>query len=195
MLRLREWFVRLLGTIRPRRRDRELEEELRHHLALAAEDEHRRGLPDDVARRAARLRAGDLTQTMETLRDQRGLPWLEDLGRDFRYALRLASRQPRFSLMIVATTALAIGLSTALFSVVDATLLRPLPYQHSEELMDGKVRLEIQEPHWVFYGVAISDLRRWRGSKAIAGAAGWRHGPDIVLAGAVPVRATARDIT
>src|SRR5687767_6186125 len=94
MATLREWIVRLWGSVRPRRRDAELEEELRLHLELATEDERRRATSSGGAARAAAIRAGGLVQAAEALRDQRGLPWLDDLARDLRYGLRALRRNP-----------------------------------------------------------------------------------------------------
>jgi hypothetical protein len=82
---LREWLHRFVGTLRPRRRDGELDEELRLHLELAAEDTRRRDLKPENAARAGRLRAGGAAQAMDALRDQRGLPWLDDVTRDVRH--------------------------------------------------------------------------------------------------------------
>jgi len=127
MATLREWVNRLWGTLRPSREDRELEEELRLHLELAAEDARRRGNSPESAVRAARIRAGGIAQAMEALRDQRGLPWLEDLARDVRHGFRLLRRSPVSAGVAVISLALGIGANSAIFSVADALLLRPLP--------------------------------------------------------------------
>ena len=86
---LREWVCRLWGTLRRRRTDRDLEEELRLHLELADEAARRRGDPPAAARRSAALHAGGVQQAMEAMRDQRGLPWLADLARDLRHGCRM----------------------------------------------------------------------------------------------------------
>ena len=101
MGRLREWASRLWGTLTSRRLDRELEEELRQHLEFAAEDARRRGHVSDEDVRAIRLRAGGITQAMEAVRAQRGLPWLEDAVRDVGYALRMFRRAPSFALAVI----------------------------------------------------------------------------------------------
>ncbi len=134
MATLREWMRRLWGTLRPDR-DRELQEELKLHLELASEDEKRRGESPEDARRAARLQAGGVAQAVEALRDQRGLPRLDDLSRDMRYALRQLTRNPGFAATVVLILAVAIGASTAIFSVFDALVLRPLPYRDPEQLV------------------------------------------------------------
>lgn len=126
MATLREWITRLWGTIGPRREDRDLEQELRLHLELAEEDARRRGDPVEGAVRASRLQAGSIAQSMDALRDQRGLPWLDDLTRDLRHGLHLLRRSPAFAGAAVISLALGIGANTAVFSFADALLLRPL---------------------------------------------------------------------
>ncbi len=135
MGRLREWASRLWGTLTSRRQDRELEEELRQHLEFAAEDARRRGHVSDDDVRAIRLRAGGITQAMEAGRAQRGLPWLEDAVRDVGYALRMFRRAPSFTIVAVTTLALGIGANTAIFTVVNATLLKRLPVPDRDRLV------------------------------------------------------------
>src|SRR5262249_35063025 len=104
MATLREWFSRLWGMIRRSPHDRDLEEELRTHLRFAAE-ELQAAAPEDPAR-AARLRFGGVSQAMDAMRDQRGLPWFDTSARDVRYGIRSLLRTPGFSLTIVLTLAL-----------------------------------------------------------------------------------------
>jgi len=82
MRSMREWILRLIGTVRRRRTDADLQDELRAHLDLAAGDARRRHRADSGAERDARLRAGGVSQAMDALRDQRGLPWLDAMAAD-----------------------------------------------------------------------------------------------------------------
>jgi predicted permease len=132
---LREWIHRLRGTLLPSRRDADLEEELRLHLAMAADEARRRGLEPADAVRAARIEAGGASQAMDTLLEQRGLPWLDDLARDVSHGLRTLRRTPVFTAVALVTLALAIGANTAIFSIVNGVILRPLDYPRPEQLM------------------------------------------------------------
>ena len=172
---LREWIVRLWGTLRPGRRDADLEEELRAHLELTAEHERRRGTPEEDARRAAVIRSGGVAQTMDAVRDQRGLPWLGDLSRDLRYGLRALRRNPMFASVAVLTLALGIGANTAIFSLADAVLLRSLPVGSPREL----VMLRQIGPNgdiFPFTSAAAEDLAL--GRDVLSGLAAFRPWPN-----------------
>jgi predicted permease len=124
---VREWIVRLWGTLRPGRKDGDLEQELRLHAELAADDLRRDGRTAASATRAVAIGSGGMAQAMEVLRDQRGLPWLDDLVRDVRHAGRLLRRNPVFTSVAVISLALGIGANGAMFSLADELILRPLP--------------------------------------------------------------------
>ncbi|MGH9162331.1 MAG: ABC transporter permease, partial [Vicinamibacteraceae bacterium] len=142
---LREWASRIRGALSRRRDEGALQEELRLHLELAVEEARQRGHASDEARRVARLRAGSIPHAMDALRDQRGLPWLEDFWTDLRYAARTLRRAPGFTTAVVLTFALGIGASTAIFSVVSSVLLEPLPYEHPGQLI-RLYQVDVDEP-------------------------------------------------
>lgn len=127
-MRLREAWRRLRDLGRSRQLERDLRDEMETHLSLLAEDYRRRGSSPDEARTAARRDFGGLDQAKESVRDRRGIPMLEHLWRDVRHAVRVLRKAPAFTSVAVMTLALGIGVNTAIFSVLDAVILRPLPF-------------------------------------------------------------------
>lgn len=138
---------------RPDDLDRELNAEMTTHLALATEENLRRGMPPQEARRQALIQFGGAEQTREYHRDSRSLPWLESMLQDARFALRVMRKSPGFTLTVILTLALAIGANTAIFSIVNALMLRNLPYAHPDRL--GTIFRQVQGPqpysgyHWI----------------------------------------------
>ena len=132
---LRSFFARLAALFARRRRDRELTDELESHLQMHIDDNLRRGMSPDEAHRRAVLELGGVEQTKEIYRERRGLPMIETLLQDLRYALRMLARNLGFTAVAVLTLALSIGATTAIFSVVYGVLLRPLPYSDSNRIM------------------------------------------------------------
>ena len=118
---------RLLALGRRRRMDRELDDEILAHLELAERDAIRSGLSPEEARREARRRFGGVEQMKEEHRDQRSAQWIENLTRDIRHGFALLARDRGFTFVAVGILALGIGANTAMFSLVDAVLLKPMP--------------------------------------------------------------------
>ncbi len=131
---IREWVHRLWGTLRHGRPDADLEEELRTHLELAAEDAQRRSDPEGAVRKS-RIVLGGAAQALDALRDQRGIAWLDDFRRDVGYAVRALFRARGFAATTILTLALGIGANTTIFSLIDALVLRQLPVPDPEQLV------------------------------------------------------------
>ena len=115
--------------------DAELEAEMASHLEMAVEENLRRGMTREEARRQAMVRFGGVQQAREKQREARGLPFLDVLGQDARYTLRTLGRDAGFTVVAVLILALGIGANVAVFSVVNTILLRPLPFANSERLV------------------------------------------------------------
>ena len=125
---------RLTALFRRKRLDADLDEELRAHIDLAIAENQKRGMSPKEARTAALRSFGGVAQVRESYRSQRGLPLLDQLIRDGRHGCRQLLREPGFALTAIFTLALGLGANTAVFSLINALLLRPLPVPHSEQL-------------------------------------------------------------
>ncbi|MGC4049979.1 MAG: ABC transporter permease [Paludibaculum sp.] len=132
---LRRAGHRLLALLRKRRLEKELEGEIQAHLELAERDALARGLSPEAARGDARLRFGGVEQVKELHRERRGFVWLDALLRDLRYGLAALARSPGFTASVVGVLALGIGANVAMFSVVDAVMLKPLPFAEPDRIV------------------------------------------------------------
>ena len=134
-----EWIRILLSRcaalIHPRKLDADLDEELLTHIELATEENRKRGMPEEEARRAALRSFGGVTQTREHYGTARGLSFLESLVGDVRYAARQLRKHPGFTITALLTLGLGIGANAAIFTLIHATLLEDLPVPHPEQLI------------------------------------------------------------
>ncbi|MGO8697062.1 MAG: ADOP family duplicated permease [Limisphaerales bacterium] len=127
-------MMRFAGLFNKDRKDREFQEELESHIQMHIEDNLRMGMTPAEARRQAMIQLGGLESTKEAYREQRGIPLLETLFQDLRYGARMLRKNPGFTTVAVLTVALGIGANTAIFSVTDRLLVRPLPVEKPERL-------------------------------------------------------------
>jgi hypothetical protein len=149
MRMLTRFFKRLTSWATTQRDEERLRYEIEEHIAMQTAENEQAGLSPVEARRQAMLKFGGVESMKEEYRDQKGLPFLETLAQDLRYAFRMLLRSPGFSFIVIATIALGVGATTAIYSVIDATLLHPLPFDHPSEL----VRIEDDLP-----GVGAQDV-------------------------------------
>lgn len=126
------WLARLLKR---KRLELDLDKELRFHFEQQVSDKVRSGISEPEARRRTRLEFGGLDQIKEDCRERRGTLWLESTMQDLRYAVRLLLRSPGFTITCVLILAIGIGATTAIFSLVNTVLLRPLPFPQPDRLM------------------------------------------------------------
>ena len=187
MRSVRSWFVRLGELVFRHRRDLELAAEMESHVQMHTEAGVQSGLAPDEARRQALIALGGVEQTKESYRDRRGFPALEATIQDTRFGLRMLWKNPGFTAVAVLTLALGIGANTAVFSIVDAVLLEPLPYKDPARLVHVATTFK--------QGISISntsppDYRDWRDrNKVFTAMAAFTDGNlDAALPGEEPER-------
>jgi putative ABC transport system permease protein len=159
MGRVRIFALRLLGSVGLRQFEESLDAELRAHVELLTEENIRRGLTPEQARSAAHREFGGLEQAKELYREQRGLPFLDTLLGDLRFALRTLAKRPGFAVVATLTLALGMGATTAVFSVVDRILFRSLPYAHDDRLVSFGLIAPIERNEFML-GSSYVDFRK-----------------------------------
>lgn len=145
---VRAWFLRLMGVFRANRDD-QFAEEIGAHLEMHVRDLIESGLSPEEARRQANIKLGGVESTRQAYRDAQHLSWLENLLRDCRFTLRTLAKNPGFTFVALAALMLGTGASTAVFSVVESVLLRPLPYADPDRLV------------WIHDGLTQGDKSGW----------------------------------
>jgi putative ABC transport system permease protein len=183
---------RVLALFRWRSRDRDMEREMAFHVDSLARDYARDGLSDVDAQRAARRQFGNLTRLKERGHDERTMRLVEDVTRDVRHAARGLWRSPGFSLAVILTLALGIGGNTAVFSVVDQLLLRPLPYPDGdqlvvvEETVGANPHADVSPANWLDWQRESRTFRRF---------AAWRSWSFTLTGTGEPRRVNAQQVS
>ena len=171
---------RALGMFRTARDERELAAEVESHLQLHTDENIRRGLSPDAARRAAVLALGGIESVKERYRDQQGLPSLEHLAQDLRYASRTLRRTPGLTAVAVLTLALGIAGPTAVFSMIKAWVLEPLPFAQPDTLVDLR---HVDTSSGDYGSINPADFLDWqRSARSFEALAAYR-GEDFRLTG------------
>jgi len=169
--------------------ERDMHDELRFHVESRTADLIRRGVPADAAARQARLEFGNAAVYRDRCRDARRLTLLDDLQADLRFSLRAMRKDAPLTLTIVGTLALGIGATTAMFTAVNAALLRPLPFPDPSQLVTVSSGAEIQ-------AVPGPDFLEWQaGCRACAGLAAFTQWPSTIAGGAGPERVLVGRVT
>src|SRR4030095_12452529 len=135
MISLRIFLFRLRSLFQKRKLEQDLADEIQSHLEMQMEEDRRRGMNADEARYSALRKFGGVDQVKEVYRERRGLQFVETFLRDLSYGLRMLRRSPGIAAVAIFSLGLGIGANTALFSVVDAVLLKPLPVAAPEQLV------------------------------------------------------------
>ncbi len=191
---LRRFFIRLSNLATGRSADQRLQDEIAEHLAFQTEENLRAGMSPVEARRQAALKLGAAEAIREQHHAEHSIPFIENLLFDLRYAVRMLLRSPGFSFVAIATMALGIGATTAIYSVIDATLLHPLPYPNPAELVrieDGLPGVGAQD-----VGISVPEWKDLESAGIFQSVSISGHGADVNLTGsAQPERLSYKHVT
>jgi predicted permease len=172
MTGLRVFVSRLAALVRARRFDDRLNEEIDEHLELATADSIARGMTPEEARLDAVRRFGGITQTRETFREARGFAALDALAQDLRYAIRGYRKSPGFTAIALLTLTLAIGANTAIFSLLNALVLRDLPVRDPDSLVQMTTLNRASEEEYLTFPMFQALAREQRVFSSVVGAWG-----------------------
>jgi putative ABC transport system permease protein len=167
---LRAALARIAGLFTKDSGENDFREEMLAHVEMETAENIRRGMRPEEARRKALLASGGVTQAREAVRDRSGLPWLESIAADIKYAMRALRHSRAFTIVVVITLALGIGANTAIFSVVRGVLLKPLPHRDGGRLV--YLRHSTDGPGGENINFSVPEVRDIRnGAKSLAGIA------------------------
>jgi putative ABC transport system permease protein len=156
------WFRRLVGLWKRDRRDLDLDEELRYHFDRRISDGINAGMSAREAFEDAQRSFGNFTLQKERTRDMDILGWLESIAQDVRFGVRSLAKNPGFAVVAILTLALGIGASTAIFGVVNAVLIRPLPYKNPAQLVAFSTVYHQGASIRAFPYVSLNEVEAWR---------------------------------
>ena len=184
---MRRWLGRLRNAIRPGRLNRDLERELRFHVTERIEELRDAGMSAEAAARLARKQFGNYTAQVERTRDMDIAEGLEATLRNVRLSLRALAKSPGFSITVVLTLALGIGANSAVFSAINAVLLRPLPFPNSDRIVSiAQMQAKTPQPH-----IAPARLEDWnRMNHTFQAISGYYTQDDSELTGDLPEKLT-----
>ncbi|MEO7999234.1 MAG: ABC transporter permease [Gemmatimonadaceae bacterium] len=189
--KMRALLQRMRGVFASDSADADTREEFESHLSMQVAEYEQRGMSHEEARRHALIDSGGLAMATEAVRERRGLPWIETLLADVRYGARALKHSPAYTIVAAITLALGIGANTAIFSVVNGVVLRPLPYAESDRLMSIKSGRNGRNNE-----VSVPDFMDWREqARSFSAFAAGFSGATVLTGSGEPERLSQSRIT